>query len=631
MVSFVEQRNKRQLGGILLSVLIAGCGGGSGEQVSMVTRVESRVQSADAVQEPSSVKSAPVSDRVKPSIIGLGNVAKPKVQLVEMRGARLIGHSRTVEQTRTVQGIKNHLQWEKTPSNGWKSALGFKLNDAFGLRMGVRISMLPGEAIVRVYSPERPEMVFQLSGAQILQMIKINLDSGDLSDEGRTWWTPDIGHAHVVLEIELPPGVDVNNVSFTIPAVSEIFENISLPTEQELRFAKIGESASCHLDSNCYDEHASKRNAVARMLFTRNGQTYVCSGTLLNDKEGSGTPYFLSANHCISSQTVASTLQTDWFYRSPSCNNLTLSNSTSRRFNGATLLYASTETDISFMRLTDTPPAGATFAGWDASAQGFGASVVGIHHPRGDLQKISFGSLRGFTSCFPGEGSEFSCFGTTGKFYTVNWSQGTTEGGSSGSAIWKDGYVIGTLYGGAAACTTTNSLDIYGRFDVAYAAKIKEWLASATEGYKRVPVYRFYNTKTGAHFYTMSVPERDNIIASLKEFNYEGALFYAYAGAGSGLSPVYRFYNSVSGAHFYTISPSERDNVIALLKNYNFEGSQWYAQQGGGNDSVAMYRFFNSKTGAHFYTINTLERDFVIAYNKEFSYEGPVYYAWTTK
>ncbi|WP_289240874.1 hypothetical protein [Delftia sp.] len=61
------------------------------------------------------------------------------------------------------------------------------------------------------------------------------------------------------------------------------------------------------------------------MFYVQNGQGYVCSGTLINDKAGSGTPYFLTANHCISTQTVASTLETSWFYRTPSCNSRTLS------------------------------------------------------------------------------------------------------------------------------------------------------------------------------------------------------------------------------------------------------------------------------------------------------------------
>ncbi|MGL4436235.1 MAG: trypsin-like peptidase domain-containing protein [Giesbergeria sp.] len=631
MISFVKQCNKKMWGGILLSALLVGCGGGSGGDVSIVTRVESRVQPADAVQEPSSVKSAPVSERVRPSIIKLESVPQSKEIASAVGGARMVGYSRKVAQTESAQALSAHLNWEPTPLGGWKSAIGFELKDAFGVRIGLHVKILPGEAILRVYSPEQPENIYQTSGAQILQRIQANINAGDMTADARTWWTPEIGQSTVVIELELPKGVEPKSLELSVPYVSHIFENIALPTEQDIQFAKIGESAACQLDSTCYDEHASKRNAVARMIFTKGGSTYVCSGTLLNDNKGSGTPYFLSANHCVSDQTVASTLQTDWFYRSPTCNNLTLAGSAVRRYNGATLLYATTDTDTSFMRLSDSPPAGVTFAGWDASAQSSGASLVGVHHPRGDLQKISFGKLQGFTSCVPGEGSNFSCYGTTGKFYTVNWTQGTTEGGSSGSAIWKDGYVIGTLYGGGASCTTTNAVDIYGRFDIAYAAKIKDWLSSSSQVSERSAVYRFYNFATGAHFYTMSSTERDYVIATYKNYHYEGAAFYAYSSQVASQSPVFRFYNFATGAHFYTINAAERDYVISTQSSYYYEGPRWYAQTGAGLGSIPVYRFYNTRTGAHFYTTNEVERDYVIATNKDFMYEGAAYYAWASQ
>ncbi|MGP4763377.1 hypothetical protein ACTXP8_26740, partial [Klebsiella pneumoniae] len=85
----------------------------------------------------------------------------------------------------------------------------------------------------------------------------------------------------------------------------------------------------------------------------QNGQGYVCSGTLINDKAGSGTPYFITANHCISTQTVASTLETSWFYRTPSCNSRTLSSASRTLRNCATLLYATATYDGSLLRLNE--------------------------------------------------------------------------------------------------------------------------------------------------------------------------------------------------------------------------------------------------------------------------------------
>jgi peptidoglycan hydrolase-like amidase len=73
------------------------------------------------------------------------------------------------------------------------------------------------------------------------------------------------------------------------------------------------------------------------------------------------------------------------------------------------------------------------------------------------------------------------------------------------------------------------------------------------------PVFRFFNPSTGDHFYTISSSEKDSLINDVNSgYKYEGIAFYAYTSKVSGSSPVYRFYNSVNGDHFYTISESEK-------------------------------------------------------------------------
>ena len=42
------------------------------------------------------------------------------------------------------------------------------------------------------------------------------------------------------------------------------------------------------------------------------------------------------------------------------------------------------------------------------------------------------------------------------------------------------------------------------------------------------PAYRFFNTHTGAHLYTISETERDYILNELPHYNYEGIKFYVY-------------------------------------------------------------------------------------------------------
>lgn len=619
--------------------LLAGCGGGQDggsvgavQALAPVTKVDGWVQPASTDQGVSSIKSRSVVEAPKPTQVVLGELAQEKTAaLASTVGARKVGAARDVAATRDAAQTLKQLQWKPTANGGQVAAISFTAQGAHGLRLGVVVKQLPGSAQLRVYSQAKAGTVFQTSGQDVLQRIQRNAQAGDTTLDGQTWWTPDLGSDEATLEVELPPGTPASAVDIAVPRVSHIFENLSIPTDEELSI-KINESASCQLDASCYESYASQRNAVARMLFTSGADTFACTGTLLNDNKSSGTPYFLSANHCISSQTVASTLQTDWFYRAPACNSRTLSSSTTKRVNGATLLYASDSTDTVLLRLNDTPPVGAFFAGWDAGTQAIGASVVGLHHPRGDLLKISFGTINSLSACASTGGTQFQCSGTTGNFYRINWSQGTTEGGSSGSALFKGGtHVIGTLYGGGASCNSTASPEFYGRFDVAYNVALKNWLAPAAPASSRTAVYRFFNSKTGTHFYTANASERDFVIRSFPEFSYENIAFYAFADAGSGRDPVFRFYNSTSGAHFYSISTVERDSVIANLPQFRYETISWYAQAGSGNGTSPIFRFYNEKTGVHFYTINVAERDFVIQSYKEFRYEGPIYYAWTSQ
>ena len=628
-----------------VAAFLAGCGGGESSDVATtaktdtITAVEGRMLPETAVQDVSPVKSRSATTAPKAARVSLGELSMAKVEVSAPGTPRLVGQGREVQATKSVAAMQSLWQWKNTAVGGKVAAISFNAHGAYGLRLGVLVKQLPGSAMVRVYTQSAPDKVFQISGQAILQLIELNQAAGDHSNAASTWWTPDTGEGEATLEIELPPGVPASALHISVPQLSHIFENLSLPTEEDLAASQrfdikdIGDSELCNLDSTCYSNGSSERNAVARMVYIKGAGAYLCTGTLLNDANSSGTPYFLSANHCISEQTVASTLQTNWFFRSSSCNSGTLQSSSTRRVGGARLLYASASTDMALLQLNDTPPAGALFAGWDASTIPVGTSVIGLHHPRGDLLKLSLGTVAGQSSCSTISSTQLSCVGSTGNFYSVAFSQGTTEGGSSGSAIFRGGKVIGTLYGGSHTCSNRSGSNYYGRFDVAYNAALKTWLAGSStspQPSSRTAVYRFYNARTGAHFYTASAAERDFVIRTYPDFSYENVAFYAYPDSSTGKDPVFRFYNATSGAHFYSGSTAERDFVITNFPQFKYEAISWYAQSTAGNGASAMYRFYNAKSGAHFYTINAAERDFVIQTYKDFQYEGPMYYAWTT-
>jgi hypothetical protein len=136
-------------------------------------------------------------------------------------------------------------------------------------------------------------------------------------------------------------------------------------------------------------------------------------------------------------------------------------------------------------------------------------------------------------------------------------------------------------------------------------------------------VYRFYNDRDKAFFYTSSVGERDMIIRESTDpsFTPENGIWpYFYQGAtyetghsSAGALPVYRFYNFVTGHHFFTTSEAERENVFREstdpsfgapgLWTYNFEGEAFKAYSGPNHtDALEVFRFYSPSLDRHFFT-----------------------------
>ncbi|MGL5939803.1 MAG: peptidylprolyl isomerase [Waterburya sp.] len=142
-------------------------------------------------------------------------------------------------------------------------------------------------------------------------------------------------------------------------------------------------------------------------------------------------------------------------------------------------------------------------------------------------------------------------------------------------------------------------------------------------------IYRFLNNDTGVHLYTASEVERDYILNNLPNYVSEG-LAYASIDALTGNpepQKVYRFLNSDTGTHLYTISEVEKQSVEANLDNYNLESESFYAYAESQPDTIPVYRFYNTQTGAHFYTPSEVERNVVEDTLPNYQSEGIAYYA----
>lgn len=140
-------------------------------------------------------------------------------------------------------------------------------------------------------------------------------------------------------------------------------------------------------------------------------------------------------------------------------------------------------------------------------------------------------------------------------------------------------------------------------------------------------IYRFFNTKTTAHFYTASSEERDYVVSQFEDFSYESAVFGVAQPGEAGSSAVFRFFNKATGTHFLTINPLERDNVIANLPQFQYEGITYHAYEAStAQGNTSLFRFYNEATGTHFYTINAAERDNIINTLPHYHYEGTAYF-----
>lgn len=468
-----------------MAAVLAGCGGGdsSAPPAALRTPVESMTPGSPADASPEAPSAA------RRTTDGGARVAlAPLVALGPLRGAkpgepRRIGYGRDVPPTDSAAKTRMRLAWHPVPGGGLAGQITFESPGALGLRLGILPQRLPAGATLRFAAPGSTTVV-EVPAREVLAALRRNRDAGDESPAGRLYWSPQVEGAEIVMEVELPPGVPADAVELSVPRLSHLFRDPLAAKAGENTPLAIGESASCEADVSC-QAYGAESNAVARMSFVgTDGGSYWCTGTLLNDRASSATPYFLTANHCISRQAVASTLETNWFFRSTACNSGTLNPASRTLRGGATLLWASAATDTAFLRLAGTPPAGVTYAAWSPNAVPVGSGVAGLHHPRGDLQKINLGSVTAYGECHVTDAAgSFSCSQasqSTGEFVSVQNSLGTTEGGSSGSALFQaigsSRYVVGQLYGGNASCTNTTGSNFYGRFDVAYNTALYQWL-----------------------------------------------------------------------------------------------------------------------------------------------------------
>lgn len=283
-----------------------------------------------------------------------------------------------------------------------------------------------------------------------------------------------------VVEYYVPSKNNISDASLRIHTVTHGYR-----TAGEFAAKAFASSGSCNMNVNCPDGSpwVNQRNGVVMLVSGSNG---FCTGSLINNTMNDGKPYVLTANHCYSNPA-------SWIFRfqwqASGCTNPGAS-PTFQSLSGAVLRARRTPSDFCLVEITgglvnNTVPSAYTpyFSGWDNSGT-IPTSAVCIHHPSGDIKKISFDDDA--LAISQGMGSS-----EPNSTWTMHWDRNTTtEPGSSGSPLFdQNHHIVGQLWGGGASCSSLDSPDYYGRLANSWEPsgsdqtnQLKYWLDPSSSG-----------------------------------------------------------------------------------------------------------------------------------------------------
>ncbi len=289
----------------------------------------------------------------------------------------------------------------------------------------------------------------------------------------------------VILEYSQPAG---SNGNFELFSVGQVYRLIGPHADISRDF---GDSDPCQVNVECFgttiatNPYLEQARGVARILLKDGANWGWCSGSLVNNTNNDCAPLFLTAHHCGETSSAADRNQWLFYfnYRSSGCSNPATDPIGGNPFNptagsqytqGCTQLSHSNDgggasgSDYKLVNLgnlsqTNIQNWNLYFNGWDATnvSSGTWSNGYGIHHPSGDIAKISTYSGSLTTTQWNGNGLP--------SHWLVTWTSnaqghGVTEGGSSGSPIFNSNdLIVGTLTGGSSYCTAQSSPDMYGK------------------------------------------------------------------------------------------------------------------------------------------------------------------------
>lgn len=397
----------------------------------------------------------------------------PKIEFPKLDFEKLIKedeHRESFEPYRYGKVMKVAYDWNNSGKwieleNGnriWK--LEICCPEAKSINLSYDKFWLPQGGVLYIYDKDKSKIIGGLT----------NRNSQGTEEKPSGYATGVIFNDKIILEYYEPSEVrdkGIISLSKIVYGYKEINPTVAASTGSSL----------CTVDINCSpegDDWQDEKTSVA--LVVSNGGVF--TGSLINNTNEDGTPYFLTAHHALVPNGNDAITNPDafdyvfwWEYETTTCGGYNYSHSETV---GATVIANDSPSDFALLELKETPydlspPIQAFFNGWDRQIP-YGDGVC-IHHPQWNPKKISTDETNPTSSS---------------NYWRVNWNE-TTNGtsivynGSSGAPLYnvfRNKRVVGQLYGAITqSCDYQNAF--FGKFHVSWnnnpnepRRRLKDWL-----------------------------------------------------------------------------------------------------------------------------------------------------------